>query len=172
MNHQDYLAETTVPGEEATSTVTTTTRAQDLLLDFLREHDADCPVCGYNLRALTRPICPECAHELVLTVGTTRLRLGWLLAAVAPGFFSGIAACFLLVPIVGRLVFGDGRHSPGLNGLALFGWCSGLFAIVLAKKRSRFLAQSRARQRWWALGIWLVHVAALGLFIFLAARYL
>src|SRR5205809_4254839 len=59
-------------------------RAQDLLLDFLRDHDAACPVCGYNLKTLTRPICPECGHELVLTVGTTRVRLGWLLAAVAP----------------------------------------------------------------------------------------
>ena len=151
---------------------TTSTRAQDMLLDFLREHDAACPVCGYNLRALTRPICPECGHELVLTVGAARLRLGWLLAAVAPGFFSGIAAFFVLVPIVGRLAFGDGKWSPVLNVLDLFGWCSGLVAIVIAKKRSRFLAQPRARQRWWALGIWFVHIAALGLFILLGARYL
>jgi hypothetical protein len=159
--------------EQVQAVAATTNRAQDMLLDFLREHDAACPVCGYNLRALTRPICPECGHELVLTVGAAaRLRLGWLLAAVAPGFFSGIAACFVLVPIVGRLAFGDGKWSPVLNALDLFGWCSGLFAIVIAKKRSRFLAQPRARQRWWALGIWFVHVAALGLFILLGPRYL
>jgi hypothetical protein len=142
-----------------------------MLLEFLSEHHADCPVCGYNLRALTRPVCPECGHDLVLTVGTARLRLGWLLAAVAPGFFSGIAAVFVLIPIVARLIFGDGKMSPALNALDLFGWCSGVFAIFLARKRHRFLAQPRSRQRWWALAIWFVHVAALGLFILIGPRY-
>ncbi|HEV7298939.1 MAG TPA: hypothetical protein VGN72_06195 [Tepidisphaeraceae bacterium] len=146
--------------------------AAQMLLAFLREHDAACPVCGYNLRALTRPVCPECGHELVLTVGAARVRLGWLMAAVAPGFFSGIAAVFLLVPVVGRLIWGDGRMSPALNALVVFGLGSGGFAIYLARTRSRFLAQPRARQRWWTLGIWLVHVAALGLLIVLGPRYL
>ena len=147
------------------------TRAQDLLLEFLREHDAPCPLCGYNLKAITRPICPECGQELVLAVGAARLRLGWLLAAVAPGFFSGIAAAFVLIPIVGRLIFGDGRMSWLLNALDLFGWCSGVFAILLGAKRHRFLALPRSTQRWWALGIWFVHVAALGLFVMMAIRY-
>lgn len=146
-------------------------RAEELLLEFLREHDAGCPVCRYNLRALTRPVCPECGAELVLAVGAARLRLGWLMAAVAPGFFSGIAAVFVLVPIVGRLVAGDGKMSPGLNALDLFGWCSGVFAIVLAAKRHRFLALPLAAQRWWAVGIWFVHVAALGVFILIGYMY-
>jgi hypothetical protein len=143
-------------------------RAEELLLEFLREHDAACPLCGYNLKSLTRPVCPECGQELVLTVGAARLRLGWLMTAVAPGFFSGIAAVFVLIPIVARLVFGDGRMSWPLVPLDLFGWCSGVFAIILAAKRHRFLALSRAAQRWWALGIWFVHVAALGLFFLVA----
>lgn len=148
------------------------TDAEQMLLDFLRGHDAACPVCGYNLRALTRPVCPECGHDLVLTVGTTRLHMGWLFAALAPGFFSGIAACFVLIPIIGRLGFGDGRWSPGLNVLDIFGWCSGIFAILLARRRVWFIKQSIAFQRWCALGIWLVHVAALGLFIFVGLRFL
>ena len=152
-------------------TSSSSTRAQELLLEFLREHDAACPVCGYNLRALTRSICPECGQELVLAVGAARLRLGWLFAALAPGFFSGIAAVFVLIPIVARLIFGDGRMSWVLNGLDLFGWCSGVFAILLAVKRHRFLALPRAAQRWWALGIWFVHVAALALFLLVGIRY-
>jgi len=153
------------------ATAGTSTRAQDLLLEFLREHEAPCPLCGYNLKAVTRPICPECGQELVLAVGAARLRLGWLLAAVAPGFFSGIAAAFLLIPIGARLIFGDGRTAWVLNVMDLFGWCSGVFAILLGVKRHRFLALPRSAQRWWALGIWFLHIAALGLFIMIGIRY-
>lgn len=147
------------------------TRMQELLLEFLRDHDAPCPVCGYNVRALTKPICPECKQELVLTVGATRLGIGWLFAAVAPGFFSGIAALFVLIPIVGQTVWGNGRPEPLILGLDLFGWCSGVFAIILAFRfRVRFLALPRKRQRSIALLIWLFHVAALATFILLV-RY-
>jgi hypothetical protein len=142
-----------------------------MLLEFLRDHDADCPVCGYNLRALVRPVCPECGHELHLSVGTSSVRLGWLFAAVAPGFFSGIAAAFVLIPIIGRLFFGDGKWSPALNVLDAFGWCSLIFTILLVRRRARFIRLSRTRQMAWALGIWFVHVAALGLFILIGSRY-
>ncbi len=137
----------------------TASRRQEMLLELLRDHDAACPVCGYNVRSLTRPICPECRHELVLTVGVLRLRLRWLLAAVAPGFFSGIAACFVLIPTLG-ISFEDGVLFLPLVGAVLFGWCSGLFAIILAANRNRFLAQSGSRQRWFALIIWMVHIIA------------
>lgn len=131
-----------------------------MLLDFLRKHDAACPVCGYNLKALTRPICPECRQDLVLTVGVARLRLGWLFVALAPGFFSGIAACFVAIPTT-AIYFEDGVLLPPLVIAVLFGWLSGIFAIILAMKRNRFLAQSPPRQRWFVLIIWLVHFAAL-----------
>jgi hypothetical protein len=150
---------------EAPATTAPPARAQAMLFEFLREHDAACPVCGYNLKTLTRPICPECGQELVLAVGAAQLRFGWLLAALAPGFFSGIAAVFLLVPIVIVMMVGNGRPPLRIVAVDLFGWCSGIFAILLAIKRYRFLVQPRAVQRWWAVGIWLVHVAALGLFL-------
>jgi hypothetical protein len=107
----------------------------------------------------------------VLTVGAARLRLGWLLAAVAPGFFSGISAVFVLIPIGARLIFGDRRMSWILNAVDLFGFCSGIFAILLGVKRHRFLALPRSAQRWWALGVWFTHVAALVLFFLLALKY-
>src|SRR4051812_30727443 len=139
-------------------------RAEELLLEFLREHEAPCPVCGYNLKALVRPVCPECGQELVLAVGAARLRLGGLFAALAPGFFSGIAALFVLVPIVVVTVVGN-RLPPRIVAVDAFGWCSGVFAIVLASQRHRFLAQRLAAQRWWALTIWSVHFLALALFL-------
>lgn len=143
----------------------TSGKAEVLLLEFLRDHDAACPLCGYNLRALTRPVCPECGQELVLAVGAAKVRLGWLFAAIAPGYFSGIAAVLVLVPIVARIIFGDGRMSWGLILLDVFGWCSGVFAIILGAKRHRFIAQSLVVQRWWVLGIWFVHIAVLLTFI-------
>ncbi len=147
----------------------TVTDTQDImLLDFLREHDAACPVCGYNLRALTRPFCPECRQELVLTVGVRQLGLAWLFVAIAPGFFSGIAACFVLIPTL-AILFEDGVLLLPLVGGVLFGWCSGVFAIIVAVRRHRFIAQSRTRQRWFALLIWLIHFAALVLFFFALA---
>jgi len=145
------------------TTTPTTGRAEELLLDFLRDHDAACPVCGYNLRGLTRPVCPECRQDLVLTVGVARLRLRWLLIALAPGFFSGIAACFLSL-FTTAIYFEDGYVVPPFVGAVLFGWCSGVLAIVLAVRRNRFIARSRARQRWLALTIWLTHIVALVVF--------
>jgi hypothetical protein len=153
-------------GEGDSPSAPPTLRPRDImLLDFLREHDAACPVCGYNVRALTRPVCPECKQQLTLTVGAERLHMGWLFAAVAPGFFSGIAAMFVLIPTLGRPLFGDGRWEPLIVALDLFGWCSGIFAIILVMKRARFMALPRARQMWIALIIWFIHIAALGLFI-------
>jgi len=149
----------------------TTSRAEALLLEFLRDHDAACPVCGYNLRTLGRPVCPECGQELVLTVGAARLRLGWLMAAVAPGFFSGIAAVFAMIPVVARIAIGDGRMSWPILWIDLFGWCSGAVAIALAIKRQRFIALPLATQRWWALGIWGVHVAVLGVLVLIALGF-
>ena len=146
--------------------------AEELLLEFLRGHEATCPVCGYNLKALTRPVCPECGQELVLAVGAARLRFGWLFAAVAPGFFSGIAAVFVLVPIVIVKAVGNGWAPLRFIAVDAFGWCSGVFAILLAANRQRFVAQPLARQRWWALGIWFIHVAALGLFIMAALGFI
>lgn len=135
-------------------------RAQEMLLEYLRDHDASCPVCTYSLRGLTRPICPECRHELQLTVGAARLPLAWLFVSVAPGFFSGIAACFVAVPVTGVFYETGEIVWPPFTGV-LFGWTSGAIAILLARRHRSFIALPIARQRWIALGIWLAHVAAL-----------
>ena len=61
------------------------TDEQRLLLEFVGDRDVPCPRCGYNLRALTKPVCPECREELRLTVGRARMRFGLFLAALIPG---------------------------------------------------------------------------------------
>lgn len=137
---------------------------EQMLLDFLGENDAACPVCRYNLKGLTRPICPECRQDLILTVGVTRLRLGLLLFALAPGAFSGIAACFLAIPTTG-IYLEDGKIAWPFVGAILFGWCSAAFAIMLARRRTWFLARSSGQQRLMAALVWFVHFAALVLLV-------
>jgi hypothetical protein len=156
MSNAEHRQDVTGPGNAGEPPA----RAQLMLIEFLREHDAACPVCGYNLRALTRPTCPECRQDLSLTVCAARLRVGWLFAAVAPGFFSGIAACLLLVPLVilhGRV----GRPPLVFYALDAFGWLSAVFAIMLITRRVRFIAQRPAHQALAAAAIWLIHIAAL-----------
>lgn len=134
------------------------------LLAWLADHDAPCPLCGYNLRALTRAVCPECKQELVLTVGAKRVRLAWFLIALAPGMFSGIAALFLAVPIVGQTLLGTGYPPWGILLVDVFGLASGGTAILLARRRVWFLRMQMPRQRSIAMSVWGVHVV---MFIFL-----
>ena len=62
------------------------------LLDFLRDRDVPCPLCAYNLRGLTSPRCPECGHELHLTVGVTDLRIGaWVTCLIGLAAAAGFA---------------------------------------------------------------------------------
>ncbi|MFG0245036.1 MAG: hypothetical protein ACF8MF_03175 [Phycisphaerales bacterium JB052] len=34
------------------------------LIEYLHDHDFECPGCAYNLRGLTQPICAECGRDL------------------------------------------------------------------------------------------------------------
>jgi hypothetical protein len=40
-----------------------------VLAAFLTDRDVPCPHCSYNLRGLSRPLCPECGKLIQLTVG-------------------------------------------------------------------------------------------------------
>jgi hypothetical protein len=135
------------------------------LLAWVRDRDVPCPVCGYNLRDLTQPVCPECRHDVHLTVGVLQPRLGWLFVALAPAAFSGIAAALLLIPIVGSSLMT--REYPPWPILAVdaFGWLSALAGLVLFRRRNAFLRRSAAVQSGWALGVWGIHLAAFALFV-------
>lgn len=128
-----------------------------MLIEFLREYDARCPLCGYELHRLTRPVCPECKQKLQLTVGLQQLRLVWLIIAIAPGIFSGLCAIFVSIPVIGGTVAGG--NVPGfLYAADVFGFMSGAMAVGLSIKRNRFIAMSIRHQRHFALGLWAIHV--------------
>ncbi len=135
----------------------------DLLLEFLRERDASCPLCGYNLRNLMRPQCPECRKDLVLAVGLKEPRFGWFLVTITPGLFSGIAAALLLMPIIIVPLLGGGPEPWRFVAVDAFGWVSGLTALVFVKFRHPFLRQPQPTQRTWAAVAWGIHLAAFAL---------
>ncbi len=130
------------------------------LLDFLRGRDMHCPQCGYNLRDLTRPLCPECRQELLLTVGVTRPRFLWFLLAVTPCTFAGIAAVLLLIPMIVQPLTGGGPPQPQVYALDALGWLSALGGLVLVRYRFAFLRQTTKRQRMCTAAVWGINVLA------------
>lgn len=142
-----------------------------MLLEFIRQRDAPCPLCGYNLRSLTRPYCPECRQHLRLTVGVSNLRLAPMLVAAAPGIFSGIAAGVLLVVGMVVLILAPGQFNAPWQPIALFsfGATSGAVAVALLRYRSRFLRLSPWLQWLIAAATWAAHITAFGLFVLLNA---
>lgn len=132
-----------------------------LLVEFLESNDAACPVCGYNVRRLTRPVCPECRHRLHLTVGASDVALRWFLAMIAPGVFSGIAAIFLAIPLIVSPLTGNGAAPGFIVATDAFGFASGAAALIMMAKRSRLVAMPVAAQQRLMGGVWLIHVMAL-----------
>ncbi len=131
----------------------------DLLLRFVHERDVRCPRCDYNLRNLTQPVCPECREDLHLAVGLTRPKIHWLIVALAPGIFSGIAAFFVLGVIVVTNLSPTGRMPWQPYALDAFGWLSAAFTFALFLQRYRFLKRSAETQMTVAVVIWALHIA-------------
>jgi hypothetical protein len=129
--------------------------ADELLLAFVRERDMPCPACGYNLRNLSQPVCPECRERLTLSVGQRRQRVELLILAIAPSAFSGIAGLILLLPIV---LFGPAPIEAIL--LDAFGLLSGLVGLGLLLKSDRFLRASWPAQLAFVITTWAIHVTA------------
>ena len=125
---------------------------------------ATCPLCGYNLRNLTRPQCPECHKDLTLAVDLLKPQFGWFLATVTPGLFSVIAAGFLLVPITFATLASNPPPMP-IYVTDAFGWLSGIAALVHFRYRNAFPRQPQKRQILWAVIAWAVHVLVFTAFV-------
>ena len=58
----------------------------DPLRQLLADHDTPCPRCGYNLRGLTAPQCPECAQPVTFETLLKQKRtanLPWIITIIA-----------------------------------------------------------------------------------------
>src|SRR5215471_11172765 len=79
-------------------------RADELLLMFVHDRSVPCPRCGYDLRALTQPRCPECREPLKLVVGRAHVQHLWFLLTIAPGIFSGILSILMVGVVVWQYI--------------------------------------------------------------------
>ena len=128
------------------------------LLDFLSDHDADCPACGYGLRGLGSAVCPECAAELHLGVVSPQADLRpWLLAVVSCALgigFDGVVAVMLLTAFI---VFSAPTWWPLLiaAGFAALAGACGLVMRAIIRRRRRWTARPRRVQWRWAAVVFL-----------------
>jgi len=138
--------------------------AQDMAAEvvrFVRVRSVPCPRCGYDLREIEQARCPECAEPLELRVGSPRVRFGWLVLAMAPGCFSGVAAVLLAFPVWRSIGLPPGRGAPWPVVVAdLFGFVSAASVYWIYRHRHKIMRWRTGSQVGLALGVWGVHVLA------------
>ncbi len=135
---------------------------------FLKGRSHPCPRCAYDLRDINAAKCPECGETLVLKVGSPKARFGWLILAMVPGCFSGVAALFVMVPIIMTIREGiaPGKNLPWpVVGADAFGFLSAASVWFMYRHRHRVMAWTARRQTLFAGAIWAVHVLMFGLFL-------
>ena len=123
--------------------------ADDLLFLYIRDNDAECPVCGYGLRALTTPVCPECGveFELGILADDPVLRI-WIAGLITVSLPTGFCVLFLVL-LWFAFFIGAGVPSISKVGPLYAGAVLGSVAMVLLiTQRCRFRAMSKPTRRW------------------------
>jgi len=147
-------------------------REHAALTQWLAEHDEPCPICGYNLRALTAGACPECAAPLRLGVTSPQQLLGpWLLAIIACSLalgFDGVVTTMITIAVVFE-AFARGTVSVPLVLVGAFitlGGLSGtgLWALIARRRQWRMAAPSVqwTRAAGVAAAVFVIHAIAGG----------
>src|SRR4051812_41860732 len=81
-----------------TSAETSETSARQWLIEYLRDRDVPCPLCGYNLRQLDSARCPECGRDIRLNINLAEPYLrGWITAAAALCASAGVGIVMLIL---------------------------------------------------------------------------
>jgi hypothetical protein len=154
-------APTAVRGESGKEEPRPSHGSESEVLAFLKGRSIPCPRCGYDLRDIQSAKCPECGEPLVLKIGSPRARFGWLVLAMAPGCFSGVAACFVMVPvgitILRRFPPGQGAPWPVMVGDA-FGFLSAASVVLMYRYRHRIMSWTARRQATFAGIVWGIHI--------------
>jgi hypothetical protein len=94
------------------------TREQQLL-HYIAERDVPCPLCGYNLRALTVPRCPECGREITLVIRAVNLcPRAWVALTVSLLASAGLG--LFLIPFLVAEGKVPGGNGPFTHALAVY----------------------------------------------------
>lgn len=125
------------------------------LAAYLSAHNAACPGCGYELRLISRPICPECGREIILAellAPRPPTPKNDLLVLTITGL-CGLIVLTLLGGLPGAAVLLSGTGAMG--ALLVLGALVGeIWLLVLCVRRpSRFVMLPRTVQWMFALGL-------------------
>jgi hypothetical protein len=105
------------------------------LIRYLAERDEPCPLCGYDLRALTSPRCPECGEALRAGVGLAQPQVMAWVALTAPLVASAGIALFMLLLYAGRGSLPSDYRYPYLRWALVYFW--GVAAAAVDPARAR-----------------------------------
>jgi len=120
-----------------------------LLFAFLRDRDVPCPLCGYNLRALPEPRCPECGQEIRLSIAMAEPYLrAWIVLMTATGASAGIGVFFIFV----LLSKGGPPHGAFWLPLTYF-FVSIPVAFLVLRARKALLKLGKSLQWTLAIGV-------------------
>ena len=130
------------------------------LITWLRDRDAACPLCGYNLRGLTSPRCPECGEAVELSVSLVEpYHKAWIATLVAILLPAGVG----MLLAIGLIRFGWPRHlSLGQTTMFLYSLGSIPASLLVVTQRRRFLQFARPLQHAFAAIAWLALLLAFG----------
>ncbi len=135
-------------------------RDRALLLQFLQRTHAPCPVCKYDLHALTKPACPECGNELKLQVGAVRQPIAWLLIVIAPMIMMiGFALFFGLVAVHMAIAVPNWSPAWELWLTIISGIVEIPLVVLVVWKRGTLYAMSPSRRISVALAMWGLNAA-------------
>ena len=115
---------------------------------YVRDRDAACPLCGYNVRGLNTNRCPECGRELRLTLGLVEVnQAAWVTLVVVLCASGGFGLFCILMVLKQGWPWND--QDRLLNLTFLFHMIVPPFAVAAVLWRRRFLRLTRWAQ--WAV---------------------
>ena len=135
------------------------------LREFLRDRDVPCPLCGYDLRGLTIPRCPECGQPLKLGVGLAEPVLKtWIVMIVPLLAWGGVG--FLFWTIMLRVGEWPRTRDGFQRVLIVLLAVSPVFAVVGLTTRKKFLRMPIESQ--WSIAMTTAVAGVLGVIYVLA----